>query len=102
MYCFLQADGPEELEYPSIGEGAGQFSSVWGHGQCPCASEDEHATGICLPADSSRFFEGGPVVGGIGRKPVWGAEYIKKKNGALRGVYISTLLYLLFPTTEKV
>ncbi len=68
-----------------MGEGAGRNSSVWGHGVCPCASEDEQAKSINYPPDSSRFYEGGPVCGGLGRPPVWGKSVVGKGVGAIPG-----------------
>jgi len=73
------------VDYAPIGDGAGRNSSVWGHGVCQCASDDEQALAMGLPPDSSRFYEGGPVCGGFGRKPVMGKAYVHKGIGAIAG-----------------
>ncbi|CAL8106536.1 unnamed protein product [Orchesella dallaii] len=96
----LGADGPEDLDYPPFGEGAGKNSSVWAHGECPCASEDEHAAGACLPPDSSRFYIGGTVSGGIGRAPVMGKDYVHKRLNAGLGQRYSGA-YGLSPAAGK-
>lgn len=70
------------MDYPPDSDGAGRNSSIWAHGACSCASEDEHLAGACLPADSTRFYIGGPVAGGIGRAPVLGKDYVHKRENA--------------------
>jgi hypothetical protein len=73
---------------------------VWGHGQCECACEDEAKAGACLPQDSTRFYEGGPVVGGFGRKPIFGKDFISKRVEACYGQRYAGA-YLLSPAAGK-
>lgn len=80
------------MEYPPDLGGAGKNSSVWGFPHCKCACEDEHLAGACLPQDSSRFYEGGPVVGGFGRRPILGKDYINKRANAFYGEIILSFI----------
>ncbi|XP_021944128.2 uncharacterized protein LOC110842654 [Folsomia candida] len=97
----LGADGPPyDMEYPPDLGGAGKNSSVWGFPHCKCACEDEHLAGACLPQDSSRFYEGGPVVGGFGRRPILGKDYINKRANAFYGQRYAGA-YALSPTAGK-
>jgi len=88
------------VEYPDEPCGGGKNSSMWGFGACDCACEDEHLAGKCLSPDACRFYEGGPVVGGIGRKPVWGKDYLNKRRDACFGQRYAGA-YALSPAAGK-
>jgi hypothetical protein len=56
--------------------------------------------GACLEPNACRFYEGGPVSGGFGRKPVLGKDYINKRKEACFGQRYAGA-YALSPAAGK-